>query len=154
KRVKAQQGSILPWVLLGSLAVVLLGGGGVAAWWFLTPGEKPKKDGGPGTTVAGGPRGGENRQGGPGGGDVALVPPDAELFAVARVGEVLKLGNAQQGLNMLQAQPNNPVAQMQNATGLSPADVDRVWGVVQSFQQEEGWVVVRTLKPYDRNVLL
>jgi hypothetical protein len=153
KKAKAQQGSILPWVLLGSLAVVLLGGGGAAAWWFLGRSDKPK-DGGPGTTVAGRPDGGDRRQEAPPVDDVALVPPDAELFAVARVAEVLKLGDAQQGLNALRAQPNNPLAQMQNATGLTPADVDRVWGVVQSFQEKEGWFVVRTLKPYDRNLLL
>jgi hypothetical protein len=132
KRSRKQQKSLLlPLLLFGGLGLLLLGGGaGVAVWLIFFRADNAS--------------------------DMAFVPPDAQGFMTVRIADTWKLESTQKAMNQMKAQMGgfDPFGQMQTLTGLTPSEVERVSIVLQDFDQKSWWVVVQTVKPYDRQAIL
>src|SRR5262249_55794151 len=85
--------------------------------------------------------------------DLDLIPGNAEVFVMLRTGDMWNAELVKKGLAevLKEVQPGtDPVAQMQQATGLTPTDVERVTILMTDVQKEIGWVLVSATKPFDR----
>src|SRR5262249_45418682 len=83
---------------------------------------------------------------------------DAQGFVTARVADVWQHDATQKALNMMKGQAGgiDPIAEVQNATGLTPSDVERVSLVFQHLDTSNpdrttAWIIVLTANPYDPN---
>jgi hypothetical protein len=121
--------ALWPWVA-GAAVVLLLGAG--LAWWLL------------------------GGAGGPEPSDLDFVPPDAAGFVRGRVAAIWQVEDARKMIEQARkVKPSeDPVAWLENNTGLRPDDLDRLTAVFADPDKHEVWFAVRTVKPYDRDALL
>ena len=84
------------------------------------------------------------------GDDLALVPADAQGFGCIRVADLWKTPAMQKAI----AKRDDAGARFEQETGLRPEQVERLSGVTVDSENRTGWIIVRTLMPYDvRKVL-
>ena len=116
---------LLPWLLV----LLLVLAAGAATWWFLhRPPSIPEIEGD----------------------DLALVPADAQGFGSIRLADLWKTPAMQKAIE----KRDDPGARIEQETGLRPEEVERLSGVSVDIENRTGWVIVRTLTPYDvRKVL-
>jgi hypothetical protein len=128
KSVKKKR-ALWPWLLAGSLALLLLVGGGLTAFFLWGGGSSS---------------------------DMAYVPPDAQFFASVRVADAWKLPSTQKSLDALKPQlgGKDPVAEMQKETTLGPSDIERMTIVLKNSEQSLAWVVVLGVKAFDQKAIL
>src|SRR5688572_24267147 len=93
-----RQGKALPWVLL----LLVLAGGGAAVWFFFLRG--------PGAPSA----------------EFNLVPRDAAGFVTVRVADLTKTSLGKKLLETLSKNPQDPLARLEEMSGLKPEDIERV----------------------------
>ncbi len=89
--------------------------------------------------------------------DLAFLPPDADAFVTLRPADVWKLDFSQRMLPVLRARAGGKdvIRTMETELGLTPLDVERFSVVYQDVRPDPNhkptwWLVLRTLKPYDR----
>lgn len=122
-------GSSLPLILGIGGGVVALGLVGVLTVWMLSGG------------------------GGGGGSRAVFVPGDGQGFVSVRLADVWKTDAVRNAVAAArQAQPGmpDPVAEMQEAVGMTPEEIERITVVIQLTGPEQTWVVVETVTPYDQ----
>jgi hypothetical protein len=138
KRSRKKESKALWPVLLicGAGLFVLLLGGGLTAFFLL-------------------------RNGGGTDNDLAFLPPDADAFATFRPADVWKLEFSQRVLPLLRARSGGKdvMGTMEKELGLTPQDVERFSVVYQDLRPDPNhkpiwWIVMRTLKPYDRSKIV
>jgi hypothetical protein len=92
--------------------------------------------------------------------DLSMVPPDAQGFVTVRVADVWKLDTAQRWLREAREKGGmnvDPVKEVEDNTGLAPADVERFTLVMQDDNfgvTQNGWFIVQTVNKYDRDKIL
>jgi hypothetical protein len=119
--------SLLTWVVIGVAGLLVLGGGTFAMLWMF---------------------GGSSSE------DLALVPGDAQWFAHIRVADILNTDVGRKFLADIRSAPGgDPFAQMREATGLEPTDIDRFTFAAYDMEKEEGWGIAVFKKPVDRTKL-
>ncbi len=141
RKRRPARGSALPWVL-AAVGVLLLVGGGVGAF-FLFRNKSPD------TKLA------AQQQSEQPVADLDLIPGNAVGFVMVRLADVLRLEQVQKQLaeSLKDAPPgSDPLTQVQQATGSSLSDIDRVTVVLQDTQQGLNgiWVLVSATKPFDQ----
>jgi hypothetical protein len=117
--------ALWPWLLAGSLALLLLVGGGLTAFLLLRGGSAS---------------------------DLAFIPPDAQGFVTIRVADVWKTDAAQKvvaQLKQLNPRMGDLPAEFEKEAGLTLTDVERLTTVFVDAQREVVWGIVLTSKPYD-----
>ncbi len=89
-------------------------------------------------------------------GDLKLVPHDAQGMLSLRMADAYKVDVIRRGLQALEKQNGGKdlVAEVRKQTGLVPADVERLTVVFADSKANVGWLIVATVKPYDRARLL
>lgn len=123
---KKPKRSPLPLILGGAALVMLLGGGGFAGYWIFLRGEQMTES--------------------------AFLAPDAQGFVSVRLADVAQLDGFQKAIQAggQGNQLNDEAAKL----GLAVSDIERVTYVVQDIDQQIGWGVVSTTKPYDKKAVL
>jgi hypothetical protein len=86
--------------------------------------------------------------------DLQLVPGDATGFVSLRVADVWNTEAVKKLLEKLPPDAKSTTDQVEKATGLSLADIERVTVVWRDFKDKPDYVVVATAKPYDRAKVL
>jgi hypothetical protein len=129
KRTGVKKKSALVPVLVSVVVLLVLIGGGIGAYFFLFRG--PDKD-------------------------LALIPGDAKGFVTLRLAD---LSNPDAAPKMEDLKKQNPdladlPGLVKEGLGLDPADIERLSLVGVDFDKEDLWLIVSTLKPYDRDKLL
>jgi hypothetical protein len=81
----------------------------------------------------------------------AFLVPDAQALATIRLGELIQFDGYR---NLTQTQMRSPLNEAILKIGLSPLDVERFTFVGQDLENNVGWVVITTTKPYDQKALL
>jgi hypothetical protein len=122
-------------LVLALVILVLLAGGG-AVWWFWW-GR------------------GEGRQ--PEGDDLALIPANAQAFVSIRLADLWNSPAAQKALKQPrdEGKPSeDPAEKMERETGVRPEEVERLTLVTINADEKMGWLLARTLRPYDRAKVL
>jgi hypothetical protein len=84
------------------------------------------------------------------GDDLALIPANAEGFATLRVADLWKTPAMQKALK----KGDDPAPWLVQQTGLRPEEVERLSGVTLDIDNRIGWIIVRTVAPYDVDALL
>lgn len=125
-RVRARQRKTWPWVAM-VLLLLILAGGGVAAWWFLFRGRTD---------------------------DLAYIPADAQGFASVRVADLWNTDLVKESRKAAALFAGDLDKLIEGKVGLTPADVERVTGVVMDGEKKIVWAVVATSKTYDEKKLL
>jgi hypothetical protein len=110
------------WFAVGGGVVLLLGAGLTA--WLIWGGSTPP--------------------------DLQLVPSDAAGFTSLRVADVWNSDTIKKILQKLPPDAKGMTQEMEKRTGLAPADVERVTVVWREPKPEPDYMIVATLKPYDR----
>jgi hypothetical protein len=123
---KQQKRSAVPLILGGVALLLVLGGGGFAGYWFFLRGENISES--------------------------AFLAPDAQGFISMRLAVVAKLDGFQK---LMKAQGsggelNDAVSKM----GLNLAEIERFTYVMSDIEQQAGWAVLTTTKPYDKKAVL
>lgn len=121
-RKKASR-AVWPLIAAGVAVVLLLGGGVVTAVWMLKGG---------GSSMS----------------EQAFIPPDGVFFASVQVQELSKNEVFRKAIQA--SGEEDPFNAASAELGMSLADVDRITLVIAEQGQNEPWVVMSTLKPYDR----
>lgn len=120
-------GKALVWVLL----LLVVAGGAAAVWYFLLRGP------------------------GPASAEFNLVPRDATGFATVRVAEVAKSPVGKQILESLKKDPKNPLAEVEEMSGLKPEDVERATMVFADAKDPDlSWAIISTAKAYDKDKII
>jgi hypothetical protein len=127
---KKKKGALLP-LLLAAVAgglLFLCGGTGLGIYWFFF-------------------RDSAN--------DLALVPPDAQGFVCVRLADVWKTDLARDTVRKLTEEgEEDPATKMRDEIGLGPEDVERLTVVVMDDKGKQNFVILSTIKPYDRQAVL
>ncbi len=123
---KDRKRSALPLILGGVALLVLLGGGGFTGYWFLLRGSGMDES--------------------------AFLPSDAQAFFTVRLADVVKLDGYQKAIRAQGG--NDPLNQIAPTFGLAVADIERLTFVMQDFEQQAGWAVLTTSRPYDKKAVL
>jgi hypothetical protein len=91
-------------------------------------------------------------------GDLALVPADAQGVVTVRVADLHKLDVVRKALAAIAKQPGAEkvdfTAELRKATSLAPADIERCTAVIVDMKEQVAYVLVATVKPYDRAKVL
>ncbi len=101
---------------------------GAATWWLLFREDGRAKDGD----------------------DMLLIPGNAQGFVSIRLADLWKTPAMQKALRTA----DNLAARMEAETGLRPEEVERLSGVIVDMDDRVGWLVVRTVEPYDMKKVL
>lgn len=113
---------------LGIAAVLLLLLGGILlAVLFVRKGEKGEID------------------------DLSLVPADAQVLVCIKVGALWETPAVRKAI--LDARRDDIGKQLEAGTGLKPEEIERATIVVTNAGKGEGWIVVRTKRPYAAEAL-
>jgi hypothetical protein len=132
KHPRKEKKAVWPIVLiLTFVALLLFGGGGFGVWVLFFRGSAPTSD-------------------------LAYIPPDAQGFTTVRMADLWKLDTTQRFMRFLgmQAGGNDPISELQRNVGLAAADIERLSLVNQDFEPDVSWMVILTIKPYDRKAIL
>jgi hypothetical protein len=123
------------WVLVVLVLLILAG---AALWWWYFYHNAPSV---PGTE----------------GDDLALIPSNAPGFLSTRLADLWNAPATHKALKKARENDpgrEDPAIQMERETGLTPEDVERLTAVDIDLDRRLGWVIVRTLKPYDSRKIL
>jgi DNA-directed RNA polymerase subunit RPC12/RpoP len=83
-----------------------------------------------------------------------LVPRDAQGFFTLRPADVLKTELGKKAWEAINQKGAGELKQIQEKSGLTPHDLERVTGVFTDVERQVGWFIVNTSKPYDKSKVL
>ena len=84
--------------------------------------------------------------------DLSLVPANAQTLVCVKVGTLWQTAAVQKAVRDNPDKPN-PGKQLESETGLKPEEIERATVVMTDSSKNEGWIVVKTKKPYDAQAL-
>ncbi len=89
--------------------------------------------------------------GGSGGADLAMIPADAQVFAVVQVKDVWKQPLVQEAMRQAKQKSGKDLAaEFEKESGLSPSEIERVTYAALDTNMDRWWVVITSTKAIDK----